>query len=727
MPMFEVKGPDGSFYEVNAPEGATEAQAIEYVKNNMGGMKAEKPAVVKAGEFLNGIPRQLGLTARYALEGPAEAAQIVTEPVRQLITDPIARALQPAPTMSELVTGREKPRGKPLGQIATEFADYLGLPTPSNATERVVGGATKMGFGSALPAAAGNAMVRNATQLGPSMSRSIGETLAAKPMSQISAGVGGGLGQNASKEAGGNALGQVVGGVVGTIAGGLTPGAVNSVIQRVNALRASPMNLEGRIIVALRENGIDWQALPQNIRNNLLADVRRASSVGDDLNPDAVRRLADFRLTGTTPTRGTITLDPVQVTREQNLAKMGANSTDEGLQGLARVQNQNNSALIRNLNQLGAAEGNVDAAGRLVATSVAGRQAQLRTAERSAWDAARNSPGYRQPISSGVLNDINRTLDDEALMPFMNPTISRYMEAFQSGQRPFTPQDYRNLQSMLSREVAKGGNEGAAARAAQRILEQADVMPVSELGPGLVTSQAASRLRAEDVAADASRASLEAVNRARAATRSAYAYEDSSPLVRSVLSDAASSDPQRIAQRFVVGGTTNEARTLAQEIGPQGIPVVRNAILSHLKSRALNGAADEVGKFSQSAFNKALRDIGDEKLRIFFSPEEITQLQANARVASYMQAQPVGSAVNNSNSGALLAQKAHEWLSMVPGGRMLIADPLQSIGITLAQSRAQNVTPGLLTSPLPRSPLQPLLGPAVATGGLLAAPGPDRP
>ena len=44
-------------------------------------------------------------------------------------------------------------------------------------------------------------------------------------------------------------------------------------------------------------------------------------------------------------------------------------------------------------------------------------------------------------------------------MPFMNPTISRYMEAFQTGQ-PFTPQDYRNLQSMLSREIFDGRNEG---------------------------------------------------------------------------------------------------------------------------------------------------------------------------------------------------------------------------------------------------------------------------
>lgn len=727
MPTFEVKAPDGSTYEVNAPEGATEAQAIEYVRNNMGGMKAEKPAVVKAGEFLNAIPRQLGLTARYALEGPAEAAQIVTEPLRQLVTDPVARLFQPNLTTSDLVLGKTKAKGKPLGQMASEFADYLGLPTPGNVTERVVGGATKMGFGSAMPAAAGNAIARNAPQLGASLGRSIGETLAANPMAQISAGVGGGLGQGASKEAGGNALGQMAGAVVGTIAGGLTPGGIQSVAQRLSRLRQSPMNLEGKITLALRESGIDYSELPRNIREGLAADVRRAMDAGGDVNPEALRRLADFRITGTTPTRGTVSLDPVQITRERNLAKMGANSTDQGLQGLARVQNQNNATLINNLNRLGAVEGNVDDAGRLVTGAITGRQAQLRGAEQAAWDAAKNSPGYRQPISAGVLSDINKSLDDEALMPFMDPKISRYMEAFQSGQRPFTPQDYRNLQSMLSREIAKGGNEGAAARLARNILERAEVAPVTQAGPGIVTARTAAGLRAEDAVAGATADSLEAVNRARGATRAAYAYEDSNNLVRSVLSDAATSDPQRIAQRYVVGGTANEARTLVNEIGPQGIPVVKNAILSHLKSKALNGAADEVGNFSQSAFNKALRDIGNDKLRLFFTPEELTQLRANGRVASYMQVQPAGSAVNNSNSGALLAQKAHEWLSMIPGGRMLVADPLQSIGINLAQRQAQNVTPGLLTSPLPRSPMQPLLGPGVAAGGLLAAPGPDRP
>lgn len=154
MPVFEVKGPDGSVYEVNAPEGATEAQAIEYVKSNMGGMRAEKPAAVKVGEFLGEIPRQLGLTARYALEGPAQAAQFITEPVRQLVTDPVSRAM-----------GAGK-RGKPLGQMATDFADLIGLPSPQGANERVVGDATRMGFGAALPMGAGFATANRAANTG---------------------------------------------------------------------------------------------------------------------------------------------------------------------------------------------------------------------------------------------------------------------------------------------------------------------------------------------------------------------------------------------------------------------------------------------------------------------------------------------------------------------------------------------------------------------------------
>lgn len=719
MPKYRVNAPDGSVYEVNAPEGASEAQAIEYVQKNMGGMSATQPAAVKAGGMLNDVGRQVGLTARYGLEGLANTAQIVTEPIRY-----VQDKLTPdrAPTLSQLVTGERTPKSLPLGMIASQFADKLGLPTPQNANERVVGDATRLmaGAGGMVKGsqAAGNVLGGVAQRAFTSM--------AANPASQLTAAAGGGLAQGASREAGGTGGEQVLASVLGTVAGGLTPGAINSVAQRINAMRSTPLQLDGKITLALQDAGVDFAQLPRNIRDSLRSDVRRAMASGDEISPDALRRLADFRATGTTPTRGMLSLDPVQISKEQNLAKMGANSADGGLQGLARVQNQNNTQLIGNLNNLGAINGSVDDAGRLVASSVTGRQAGLRSAETAAWNAARNSPGYRQPISSGVLSDINRALDDEGLMPFMSKEISNYMAAFQNGQRPFTPQDYRNLQSMLAREASAGGNAGYAAGAAQRVLLNAGPVPIKPTGPALTTAATAATMQADDAAGAAARNSLDAVNQARGATRAAYAYEDSSPLVRSVLSDGATSDPQRIAQRFVIGGTTNEARVLAQEVGPQGIQTVKNALLAHLKSKALGDAADEVGKFSQSAFNKELNKIGADKLRIFFTPEEIARLQANGRVASYMQVQTVGSAVNNSNSGALMAAKMSDWLSMIPVAGPLVAPSVRGIGISLGQRQAQNITPSLL-APTPRQMAPTLLGPAVAAGGLLAAPGPNRP
>lgn len=713
------------YVEVNGqtiefPDGMAAPEIESAIKANYLNIKPAKPAAVKAGGMLNEIPRQIGLTARYGVEGLASAAQLVTEPIRyfQDMLTP-----ERAPSLGDLVTGERKPKSLPLGMIATQFADKLGLPSPEGANERAVAEATKFVAGGAVPIGIASRGANMAT----GAAREVFAKLAANPTSQLTAAAGGGLAGGASREAGGTDTQQGVATVLGTFAGGLTPGAVGNLSARMSALRAPPVQLEGQISTMLRESGMDWGQLPQNVRNQLLTDVRRASATGEGLNADAVRRLADFRLTATTPTRGGLTLDPVQITREQNLAKLGANTGDDALHGLARTQNQNNTQLIGNLNNLGAINGNADAAGRQVTSTILGRQAGLRSAEDAAWSAARNSPGYRQPISAGVLSDVNRALDEEGLMPFMSPQISRYMEAFQTGQRPFTPQDYRNLQSMLAREAAKGGNEGYAAGAAQRILQRADIAPIHPTGPALTTAATAATMQADDAAGTSARASLDAVNQARSATRSAYAYEDSSPLVRSVLSESATSDPQRIAQRFVIGGTTDEARVLAQEVGPNGIGTIKNAILAHLKNRALSDASDEVGKFSQSAFNRALNKIGTEKLRIFFTPEEITTLQANGRVASYMQVQPVGSAVNNSNSGALMLGKGYDLLNSVvgslPGGRAFVMDPLRNIDITLSQRQAQNLTPSLL-NPTPRQAVPGLLGPAVSMGGLLAAPRP---
>ena len=170
--------------------------------------EAAKPASVQAGGALNSLGRQAGLTARYGLEGLANTAQIATEPIRYL-TDRLTGS-----------TGKTKP----LGALASSFADTLGLPSPQGADERVVGDATRL-----MAGAGGSLGVANVAQKLPGMAGQVFGALAANPAQQISSAAGAGLAGGASREAGGSAMGQALASLAGGVAAGMAPAAVNSV------------------------------------------------------------------------------------------------------------------------------------------------------------------------------------------------------------------------------------------------------------------------------------------------------------------------------------------------------------------------------------------------------------------------------------------------------------------------------------------------------------------
>lgn len=663
---------------------------------------SEKPAVVEAGNSINGLWRQAGLTARAGIEGAAGFVSPFSEPIR-MVTDKVFNGGKPS---------------KSPHTLANDLADTIGLPKPENATERFGGTVAQMMAGAGAPASL-------AMKVAPKMSgmpQKVAEFFAQSPTQQvITAGTAGAAG-SAVKEAGGSPIEQLGASLLGALAGAGAGRGAQGVADKARVVWnqfMSPQKVDVKIGEVLAKSGIDYSQVPEKIRQSLRTELRDAMLTDKQVNPEALSRLLAFREAGVKPTLGMITQNPVQITREQNLAKIGANSGDGTLHGLALLQNQNNRQLIGNLNTLGANSGSVDRAGDAVVSSVLRNQSQLRGAEQSAWDAAKSSPAYRQPVSASVLSDINRALGDEGLMPFMSPSISKYMEAFQNGH-PFTPQDYKNLQSMLSREIAKGGNEGYAAGVASRILAGAELKPAGVFNPSgvPVTSATANAMRHGDEAATSA---VDAVNQARRATRQAYAYEDSSPLVRSVLSGGASSDPRRIAERFVIGGTANEAEDLIRNVGPQGAVEIKNALLSHLKDKALSGATDEVGKFSQAAFNRALNAIGERKLSILFTPDEIHALRTNGRVAALMQSQPIGSAVNNSNSGALLLGRGIDLLDKLPVFGPMVAPALKNIDVSLQTRAAQKLLPGLLDET--KTPgYAPFIGAGTGIGGLLAAP-----
>lgn len=709
MPQYvEVKG-----NVIEFPDGMPAPEIEKAIKANM--LSIKPAAAVGAGKEINQIPRQVGLTARYGLEGLANTFQIATEPIRNAFNSLAASTNVDSPLAP---TRREMPQMLPLGQAATNIANAAGLPSPQGANERVIGDATRLLAGSGGLAAAGRA----ATAL-PGMVGRAGELLSSNLPQQFASSVGAGLAGGASREAGGGELMQAGASLLGGVAAGSVPGLLGSVTNTgrtlLNKATMGPQQYDAQISAVLNRAGVDYSQLPAGVRNSLREEMRSALAANREMDPQAVARLADFMRVGATPTRGMVSQNPVQITREMNLAKMGANTGDDELQGLAMVQNRNNATLIRNLNDAGAAQGDPFRAGQAAIGSITSRDQAMGANVNQLYGNVRNMAGGDLPLDrKPFIDNIFGALQRENRMAFLPKELGDTLNSISSGQTPFTPQTVDMLKTMFATasRSSTDGNVRAAISIARNALDSTPVN-LPPVGPGLATGQQASVLQGATTQANDV---LSAMNQARQAAAQRFAWQESARPIEAALGGA---QPDRFVRQFVIGGTVDDARAVAQNAP---VDEVKNAIVAHLKERALNGSADEVGKFSQSAYNKALREIGERKLALFFSPEEVQQLNAVGRVASYAQVQPVGSAVNNSNSGALLLGRGYDMLRGVAGklplGQSLILDPLRNIEISVRANQAQNVLPGLL-SPVPKVPLQErLLLPLTAGAGLLAAP-----
>lgn len=701
----DVRLPDGTIIQ-NVPDGTTKADLVAKLQGNGMAVPSEwlqaapqAQPVKEAGQSLNrglsDIPRQIGLTARYALEGPAQAAQIFTEPVAGLMR---AAGI----------------KTKPLGEIASGFADTVGLPKPETSQERVVGDATRLlaGTGGMLGAS------RAVAQL-PGMVGTVGAGMAANPTAQLTGAVGAGTMGGLSREGGGNEMQQAGAALIGGVAGGMVPGAANAAVNAGKRLfnQLTPQQMDVQISNVLQRAGMDYSQVPERARQSLRTQMQDALRAGQELDPAAVRRLAEFQTIGATPTRGMVTQDPVRITQEMNLAKMGANSSDGGLQGLARVQNQNNARLIDVMNESGANRGDPFRAGQQTIGAIQGRDADMASRVTSLYQQARDTSGRSAQLDGAAFTRAaNQALDEGLLGGSLPPDVANHMNRIARGEVPFDVNYAEQLKTRIAalQRATSDGSARMALGTVRRALDETPLMSAPTVNPGNLPSVPGT---VPPSPMQLGQESINAFNQARDAARQRFGWQESARPIEAALNGA---QPDKFVENFVIRGSVADASAVARNAPTEE---VKNAILAHLKEKSLGGAADEVGKFSQSAYNKALNQIGDRKLALFFTPEEVNQLRTVGRVASYMQNQPVGSAVNNSNSGALLLGKGLDVLNSIPVIGPLAGPALQNINITMQQRAAQNVAPGLLAIQ-PRQPLASgLLNPALGfSGGLLAAP-----
>jgi hypothetical protein len=718
-------------HEAGDTEGA-QAIADELKKWQPKATKQPDPSLLQqAGAVARDIPRQLGLATRYGLQGLADTAGIVTDPLAYGVNKVITTAN--APTMSDLITG-EKPYQLQTLRGATEgLLDYIGLPSPQTPDERIVGTASELlsGTGGLIKGAA--SLAQKAPALLP---------LTERADLQAASAIGSGLLGGEAKEQGADPLTQGLASLIGGIGLPIGVNAVESGVRSTgNAVRnfMSPQSIDIKIENAIKQAGVNLSGFPNSVRQSIRDDVRQALKIDDNLSPDALRRLADYRALNATPIRSSLTLDPSDVTRERNLAKIAANSSDSAARELPTIQNQNNATLIRSLNEMGAnTQDDAYAAGEKIIESLGSQNARVKRVIDTLYKGARDTEGRSAMLDpSAFTNRAADLLEQENVSSYLPPDIRNKLNDFASGKIPLRVDIAEQLKTSIG-NIQRNSSDGNVRTALKLVRQALDEAPLSPQYHGMnpndlpmpygTVPPSGMELGAE---------SIKAFNTARNTNRKWMNLVEKTPALQAVRDGV---EPDKFVQQFIIGGGSKsnvmDVSSLKNRIkaSPEAMGAVRGQILSHLKSKGVGGAADEVANFSPSSYNSTLNQIGERKLNLFFNKDEVEQLKRIGRVASYEKFQPTGSAVNNSNTAAasftaIIDRIANSNIvKSIPFGSAAISQPATNISVSIGARNALNA-PKAITSPTQNRGLYESLiipGLAALQGGLLLPPEQER-
>lgn len=667
-----------NFGKVEFPAEMSDDDIVAAIKKTSMSYKSEPKRSMSFGEQLNDIPRQVGLTARYGIEGVGDTLNFLASPIRGAIN---------------LAGGDVAPAN------FSSVASSLGLPKPRSGLESAIGEGAKLMAGASVPLG----LSKQIANLGGTTTRAVGSSMAANPLQQIASAGSAGLAGGYARETGGNDASQFLASLAGGIAAPMALSSGAKLMGAAQGMRStvSPQTVDVKIDNAFKGTNINFGKLPQEIQASIRNDVKQALSIGGDVSPDNLRRLADYRLVGATPTRAGLTLDPAIVTQQKNLAKVGVNSKDLAAQELAQVANQNNARLIERINALGASRGvENEVAGGILSRSLSDVAASNKARIGDLYGAARDSSGRSAALDpSHFTQKLGDDLNQSNLEAFLPGEIRTMVNNFATGKTPLNVNTAEQFKTIVG-NAQRASGDGNVRAALGLVRQSLDDTPLLGQIPRQ-SGQGGNQLALQGQFDQPGQSAIDAFNKARAANREFMGQVERTPSMAAAMDDAS---VKGFFDKFVLRGDSKSLRNTLNAIGgnQEAVQSIRDNVLNHLKQKATSGAADEVGAFSQSRFNSALKGLGDNKLKMLFSPEEIAQLKAVGRVASYEQFQPVGSAVNNSNTaaafGGMLERIGNSpLLSKIPMGRLL-AEPIQNISIGINSRNALNA-PNALAVP----------------------------
>lgn len=429
-------------------------------------------------------------------------------------------------------------------------------------------------------------------------------------------------------------VGVLGGGVATPILGKLT----DAIAPRIAALAAkfstgqaeklgarASLETDRAIEQALKEIGAKAEDMGAEQMTALRQQVLSALKKGKMQDPAALLREQDFKAVGVDPTLGQLTRDATQFARERNLR--GVPGVGDPLQVRFDKQNQQ---LQEKIGALRGSPSEAYPAGVKIADALKAFDANLKSTVDQAYKGARDNVGRAVPVDHVSFSKAaNLALDENMLGHYLPAEVKGILNDVTTQKIPL------NVNTMVQIDSVLSGAQRAAGKGTPQALAIGKVRDALNQSP--IENQAGEMAK-------------EAFDKARTLAAQRFGMHEAIPALEAAASGEA---PDKFVQQFVLNGKVDQVKKLADLLksqSPEAYQEARAQLGAKITRAAFgeNTAGDKLAAPERLA--TVLREIGTDKLRAFYSPDEIAQFKTLSRVAAYINSTPGSAAVNTSNN-----------------------------------------------------------------------------
>jgi hypothetical protein len=479
--------------------------------------------------------------------------------------------------------------------------------------------------------------------------------------------VGGGLqpidtAQNpdfASTKAGQVALGAATGAVATPIMGAVGDRILKYASGKLQASKgATTEQIKSIAEESAKMSGVDFDRLNNLEKQQLYEQVRRASDQFVGKDPATAMRAAAFQSLDIPYTQGQITRDPMQFATEKNLSQLPGTGSP-----LQQRFSEQGARLRSKLGEFSSGAIEDQAAGAAITNSL--KQVDDRLSQRigDAYKVARQSAGKDAEVPmQGIAQDfaeIMRTAPENVKRGIPTGAFDQYGLSGMKQTKLFTVEEADKLLKSIN---ASQSNDKAVNNALNVLRNSVKRAVIGDAG-------------VDDVFAPA---------RSMAAQR--FKLQEAIPALEASANGTV--NPDTFVQNFIISknAQTSQVKQMADMLrkeDPQAFEQARAQLGSYIQRKAIgeNTAGDK--GVSPERLATALRELGSEKMRAFFSPEEVSKLQTITKVGSYIESVPFSAKPNTSGNWGAITQ-----LPGVPQSAALVAALKNSFSNQMNVSRS---------------------------------------